>query len=65
VVITPAAELLPGPGAGLVSFGPLRLSPGSRGIVVAAFASCVALLALLASLVLLLSRRLAAAERRT
>ena len=64
VVITPAAELVSGPGAGLVSFGPLRLSPGSRGIVVAAAACCVALLTLLASLVLVLSRRLAAAERR-
>ena len=65
VVITPAAELAPRTGGGLVSFGPLRLSPGSRGIVVAAFGGCVVLLALLATLVLLLSRRLAAAERRT
>jgi type III secretion protein J len=63
VVITSAAELTSGPAGGLVSFGPLRLSPQSRRIVVAAVGVCSALLALLAGFVLMLSRRLAAAER--
>lgn len=65
VVMTPARDMAPGPAPGLVSLGPLRLSPGSRGIVVGGLLVGAALLSLLSALVLLLSRRLAAAERRS
>jgi type III secretion protein J len=47
----------------LASLGPLRMTPGSRPILLAAFAAALLLLALLAGLLLVTARRLAAVER--
>jgi type III secretion protein J len=47
----------------LAQVGPLRVSPGSRTVLVAALAAGLGLLALLAGLLLLTARRLAALER--
>lgn len=47
----------------LASVGPLRMTPGSRPILLAAFAAALLLLALLAGLLLVTARRLAALER--
>ena len=64
VVVTPAPEIPAAPGANLVAFGPLRMSPDGRGFLVAGLVGAIALVALLAGLVLLLARRLAAAQRK-
>jgi hypothetical protein len=52
------------PGAGLVSFGPLRMTGESRTIFVVGLAAACTLVALLAGLVFVLSRRLAAVHRK-
>jgi len=62
VVFTQAAQA-PTANAGLVSLGPLRMTAGSRPIIVAVASAACVLLALLATLLLLLSRRLAGRSR--
>jgi len=49
----------------LVSIGPLRMTPGSRGVVLVGLVAVLALVVLLAGLVLVLSRRLASAQRKS
>lgn len=63
VVITLAAEVAPS--VGLVSLGPLRMSPGSRAIVIGGIVVGATLLVLLSCLVLVLSRRLVSATRKS
>ena len=62
VVFTAAAEA-PAANNALVSLGPLRLTAGSRAVVVAAATVACALLAVLATLLLLTARRLGKRER--
>jgi type III secretion protein J len=57
VVFTAAAQA-PAGSNGLVSLGPLRLTAGSRAVVVAAALAACVLLAVLATLLLLMARRL-------
>jgi len=64
VVVTAASE--PGEastGATLAALGPLRITPGTRPLLLAALATGLALLALLAGLLLMTARRIAALER--
>jgi len=61
VVSTPAAEV-PGAG-GLAPVGPLRVTPGTRSMLVGALIVVLGVLALLAALLLFTARRLAAAQR--
>jgi type III secretion protein J len=51
-------------GVGLWSWGPLRMTPGSRNIVFALAAAAVVAIGILAGLLLVLARRLAAAQRK-
>jgi type III secretory pathway lipoprotein EscJ len=61
VVSTPAAEV---PGAGsLAPVGPLRVTPGTKSLLVGALIVALGVLALLALLLLFTARRLAAAQR--
>lgn len=61
VVSTPAVEI---PGAGeLAPVGPLRVTPGTRSVLVTALFVVLGVLALLAALLLFTARRLAAAQR--
>lgn len=65
VVETPAAD---GPASGtaaLAPLGPLRVSPGSRPLLLGALAAALAVLAILAALLLTTARRLAALQRET
>jgi type III secretory pathway lipoprotein EscJ len=62
VVVTPATDIPAAPSANLVAFGPLRMTPDSRGTFAIGLAVVCALVALLAGLVLVLARRLAAAR---
>ncbi|HEY7376907.1 MAG TPA: hypothetical protein VIF57_32410 [Polyangia bacterium] len=50
-------------GASLAALGPLRITPGTRPLLLAALVIGLALLALLATLLLLTARRIAALER--
>jgi len=64
VVVTAAPE---GPAAGLPPLevvGPLRMSPGSRPLLLAALGGGLALLVLLAALLFFTARRLASVNRR-
>lgn len=61
VVVTPAAE--PSAGATLTAVGPLRVSPGTRPLLVGTLVAALAVLAVLAVLLLFTARRLAAAQR--
>ena len=66
VVVTAApaiAEDEPTGATMLAAVGPLRVTPGSRSLLIGAFAAGLGLLALLAGLLLLTARRLAALER--
>jgi len=65
VVVTPAPEIPAASGANLVTFGPLRMTADSRTTFAFGLAAICTLLALLAGLVLVLSRRLAAAQRKS
>ena len=63
IVMTAAADPT-GPGAtSLAALGPLRITPGTRPVLLAALVAGLALLALLATLLLLTARRIAALER--
>jgi type III secretion protein J len=64
VVVTTAAAPA-APQATLVSLGPLRLTPQSRTQLLALSAVALAIIAVLGALVLLLARRLAAAQKRS
>jgi type III secretion protein J len=63
VVVIPAPEV-PAVGSGLVALGPLRLSAGSRAIVLAGFGAVALILAALAALLIVMARRLANAQAR-
>jgi type III secretion protein J len=65
VVMTPAADPAAATSAALTALGPLRISPGTRPLLVAALVVGLAVLALLATLLLLTARRIAALERTT
>jgi type III secretion protein J len=61
VVATPAAETQPAPA--LSPVGPLRVSPGTRALLVVTLIVALAVLAVLATLLLYTARRLAAVQR--
>jgi type III secretion protein J len=63
-VVTTLAPELPST-TNLVTFGPLRMSPDSRGIALAGLIGFSALVGLLAILLLLTGRRLSAAQRKS
>ena len=63
VVVTPAAAPDQVAGASLAALGPLRITPGTRPVLVGAMVAALALLALLAALLLVTARRLASLER--
>jgi type III secretion protein J len=65
VVVTPAPEIPAASGANLVVFGPLHMTADSRITFVLGLAALCTLIALLAGLVLVLSRRLSAAQRKS
>ena len=62
VVVTPAPEPALA-GEGLAALGPLRLTPASRSLLVGLFAVALVTVAVLALLLLITARRLAAHER--
>jgi hypothetical protein len=62
-VITAAADPGEVAAAALAPLGPLRVTPGTRPLLVGALAVVLLLLALLAVLLLVTARRLAALER--
>jgi type III secretion protein J len=63
VVVTAAPEAPAAQGASLVALGPLRMTTDSRSIVLGCAAIAAVMLALLATLLLLMARRLAAVQR--
>ena len=63
VVMTPAADPAGAAAASLTALGPLRISPGTRPLLLGAIVAGLAVLALLATLLLLTARRIAALER--
>lgn len=64
VVVTAAADPTDATAAApLAALGPLRITPGTRPLLLAALAGGLALLALLAGLLLVTARRIAALER--
>jgi type III secretion protein J len=63
VVVTAAADPNGAASASLAALGPLRITPGTRSLLLGAIAGGLALLALLATLLLLTARRVAARER--
>jgi type III secretion protein J len=63
VVVTAAAEPQEVGRAPLAPLGPLRISAGTRPVLIAVLVGALALLAVLAALLLVLARRLAALER--
>jgi type III secretion protein J len=64
VVVTSAPEVAAAPGANLVALGPLRMTPDSRGVLLVSTGAVCALVILLACFVIVLARRLAAAQRK-
>jgi type III secretion protein J len=65
VVVTAAAAPSEAAVAALAPLGPLRISPGTRPLLVGAVVAVLAVLALLATLLLITARRLAVLERAT
>lgn len=65
VVVTPAADPGEAAAAALAPLGPIRITPGTRPLLLGALAAVLVLLALLAALLLVTARRLAALERST
>ena len=63
VVVTSAADPSEATAAALAPLGPLRMSPGTRPLLVGAVVAALLVLALLATLLLVTARRLAALER--
>jgi type III secretion protein J len=64
VVVTLAPDVAPASDANLVALGPLRMTPNSRRILLVGTAAICALVLLLACFVIVLARRLAAAQRK-
>lgn len=64
VVVTPAPDSSSAQGTGLVVLGPLRLTAGSRGVLLTAMAVAGLVFVLLAGLLVILAKRLAAANAR-
>jgi type III secretion protein J len=62
-VVFTAAPAAPEDGPVLAAIGPLRMTSGSRGVLVGALGGAAAVLALLAGLLIATARRLAAVER--
>jgi type III secretion protein J len=62
VVVTKAPEAAPGGEAALVALGPLRVSPGSRATLIAGAGALLAVVAGLAMLLLMQTRKVAAAR---
>ena len=62
-VVVTAAATPDETAAALATLGPLRITPGTRPLLVGALAAALALLALLAALLLVTARRLASLER--
>jgi type III secretion protein J len=62
-VVVTASPTTPEVAPVLAAVGPLRVTPGSRPLLVGALAAGIGLLALLATLLLVTARRLAALER--
>ncbi len=62
-VVVTAAAAEPASATALTAVGPLRVAPGSRALLVGALVAGLGLLALLAALLLVTARRLAALER--
>jgi type III secretion protein J len=65
VVITAAADPAEANAAVLAPLGPLRITPGTRPLLIGALVVALLLLALLATLLLVTARRLSALERAT
>ena len=65
VVVTAAVEPQEAGHASLAPLGPLRITAGTRPVLIAVLIGALALLAVLAALLLVLARRLAALERAT
>ena len=65
VVMTPAADPGEVAAAALSPVGPIRITPGTRPLLLGAVAGVLVLLALLAALLLVTARRLATLERTT
>ena len=63
VVVTAAADPNAAAPASMAALGPLRVTPGTRPLLLAALVGGLALLGLLATLLLLTARRIAALER--
>jgi type III secretion protein J len=63
VVVTSAAAAVDENAPALAPLGPLRLSPGTRPLLIGAVVAVLLVLALLATLLLITARRLAALER--
>lgn len=63
VIVTTAVDPLEGAGAPLAPLGPLRITAGTRPVLIGVLAAALALLVLMATLLLVLARRLAALER--
>jgi type III secretion protein J len=63
VVVTAAADPAAVSPASLAALGPLRITPGTRPLLLGALVAGLALLALLAALLLMTARRIAALER--
>ncbi len=64
-VVVTAAEPPAAAGPALAPLGPLRITAGTRPVLIGVLAGALALLAVMASLLLMLARRLAALERTT
>jgi type III secretion protein J len=64
VVTTAAVDPAEAAGAPLAALGPLRITPGTRPLLVLAFGAAIGLLGLLAALLFVTARRLSALERR-
>jgi type III secretion protein J len=62
-VVVTAAPVAPEGEPTFAAVGPLRVTPGSRALLVGALAAAIGLLAVLAALLLVTARRLAALER--
>jgi len=64
-VVTTTASAVPGVAPELVSVGPLRMAPGSRGLVLVLIFGSLAIIAVLAVLLFIAARRLQALEHPT
>ena len=63
VVVTPAPEWSGNTSPNMVAMGPIRVAPGSRAVLVGAFAAVLGVVAALALLLLFTARRLATVQR--